>query len=102
MAAIRDDGSVIVTLGARGVAALIDGGPFELPAIPTRVVDTTGAGDAFVGAFAARVAAGDSPRDAIDVALAAASIVVTRRGAGPSMATAAEVASLTTRAGRTT
>jgi ribokinase len=102
MTAIRDDAPVIVTLGARGVVASVEGERFELPAIPTQVVDTTGAGDAFVGALAAQLAAGDELRDAIDVALAVASIVVTRWGAGPSMPTAAEVVSLTNRTRRTT
>jgi ribokinase len=102
MAEIRDDRPVIVTLGARGVAATIDGELFELPAIPTTVVDSTGAGDAFVAGLAARLAMGEELRSALDVALAAASIVVTRWGAGPSMPTAVEVASLTSRTRRTT
>jgi ribokinase len=102
LSAIRGDRSTIVTLGARGVVASIDGEQFELPSIPTRVVDTTGAGDGFVGAVAARLAAGVGLRDAIDVALVASSIVVTRQGAGPAMPTAAEVASVTTSAGRAT
>jgi len=102
MSVIRDDAPVIVTLGARGAVASIGSDLVEVPAVPTRVVDTTGAGDAFVGAVAARLAAGGRLRDAIDVAVASASIVVGRVGAGPAMATAAEVASLTTRARRTT
>jgi ribokinase len=102
MSTIRDVGPVIVTLGARGLAASIEGELFELPAIPARVVDPTGAGDGFVGALAAQLAAGEQLRGALDVALAAASIVVTRWGAAPSMPTMAEVASLTDRTRRTT
>jgi sugar/nucleoside kinase (ribokinase family) len=42
-----------VTLGARGAVARARGGPtIRVPALPVRVVDTTGAGDAFHGAFA--------------------------------------------------
>jgi ribokinase len=99
---IREDRPVIVTLGARGLAATIERELFELPAIPAHVVDPTGAGDGFVGALAAQMAAGEGLRGALDVALAAASIVVTRWGAGPSMPTMAEVASLTNRTRRST
>jgi ribokinase len=102
MSAIRDARPVIVTLGARGLAAAIEGELFELPTIPAHVVDPTGAGDGFVGALAAQMAAGEGLRGALDVALAAASIVVTRWGAGPSMPTMAEVASLTNRTRRST
>jgi len=54
-------------------------------------VDTTGAGDCFVGALAAQLAGGTSIPDALTYANAAASICVQRMGAAPSMPTAAEV-----------
>jgi ribokinase len=66
----------------------------EAIVIPGRVVtpvDTTGAGDCFVGALAARLAGGAPIRGALDYANAAASICVQRMGAGPSMPTASEV-----------
>ena len=66
-------------------------------AVPGRVVkavDTTGAGDCFVGALAAQLADGATLRAALAFANAAASISVQRMGAGPSMPTAAEVAAL--------
>jgi ribokinase len=66
----------------------------EIPAIPVRIVDTTGAGDAFVGAVAARLAGGASLEDALTDATVVSSIVVGRPGAGPAMPTAAEVASV--------
>ena len=59
-----------------------------------KAVDTTGAGDCFVGALAAQLAGGTSIRDALTYANAAASICVQRMGAAPSMPTAAEVAAL--------
>ena len=59
-----------------------------------KAVDTTGAGDCFVGALAAQLAGGTSLRDALGYANAAASICVQRMGAAPSMPTAAEIAAL--------
>jgi ribokinase len=83
------DKIICVTLGKRGVLALVDGNPFIMPSRP--VVDTTGAGDCFVGAVAAQLAGGKSIHDALDYANSAASICVQRMGAAPSMPTAAEV-----------
>jgi ribokinase len=85
------DRIICVTLGKRGVLALIDGRSLIVPGRAVEAVDTTGAGDCFVGALAARLAAGESIRDALDYANAAASICVQRMGAAPSMPTAAEV-----------
>jgi 2-dehydro-3-deoxygluconokinase len=51
---------VIVKLGERGAAGILDGEPFHQPAHPVRVVDTVGAGDAFVaGYLASRISGGD-------------------------------------------
>jgi ribokinase len=95
------DTGVVTTLGARGVVAVFgDGRVLEAPAAPAQVVDTTGAGDAFVGAVACALARGDGLVDGIELALVASSIVVGRWGAGPAMPTEAEVASLTNRARR--
>lgn len=82
---------VCVTLGKRGVLALIEDQPLLVPGRAVKAVDTTGAGDCFVGALAAQLAQGKPIRDALDYANAAASICVQRMGAGPSMPTAAEV-----------
>ncbi len=83
-----------MTLGKRGVLALLDGMPLIIPGRAVRAVDTTGAGDCFVGAVAAQLAAGKSIPDALAYANAAASISVQRMGAAPSMPTAAEVAAI--------
>jgi len=55
------------------------------------VVDTTGAGDAFTGALAWRLAAGDDLAAAIGVAVRAGAVAVTRRGAQPSFPTPADL-----------
>jgi ribokinase len=88
------DRIICVTLGKRGVLALIDGEPSIVAGRTVEAVDTTGAGDCFVGAVAAQLAGGRSIRDALDYANAAASICVQRMGAAPSMPTAAEVDAL--------
>ena len=88
---IGRDKIVCVTLGKRGVLALIDGKPTIVAGRAVKAVDTTGAGDCFVGAVAAQLARGNAMGDVLDYANAAASICVQRMGAGPSMPTAAEV-----------
>ena len=83
---------VCVTLGKRGALALVRGDPLIIPGRDVTAVDTTGAGDCFVGALAAQLAAGKQVRDALEYANIAASICVQRMGAAPSMPTAGEVA----------
>ena len=85
---------ICVTLGKRGALALIDGEAFVVAGRAVKAVDTTGAGDCFVGGLASRLADGADVRDALDYANAAASICVQRMGAAPSMPTAAEVMAL--------
>jgi ribokinase len=86
--------TICVTLGKRGVLALVGGEPSLIAGHAVNAVDTTGAGDCFVGALAAQLANGKTIRDALEYANAAASICVQRMGAAPSMPTAAEVAAL--------
>jgi len=90
----RADQTICVTLGKRGVLALAGREEIAVPGRVVRAVDTTGAGDCFVGALAAQLADGAPLRAALGFANAAASISVQRMGAGPSMPTAAEVAAL--------
>jgi len=82
---------ICVTLGRRGVLALIHGEPLLIAGRAVNAVDTTGAGDCFVGAIAAQLAAGNPIHDAVHYANAAASICVQRMGAAPSMPTVEEV-----------
>ena len=60
------------------------------------VIDTTGAGDAFNGGFAAALAEGRSTLDAINFGCATAGISVTRAGTAPSMPTRDEVEKILT------
>jgi ribokinase len=87
-------GTAIITLGERG--ALFHGrkDSVHLPAVRAgTVVETTGAGDAFVGGFAAALARGEGPLDAVRFATVVAGISVTRPGTAPSMPTLAEIES---------
>jgi len=90
----REDQTICVTLGKRGVLALAGREEIAVPGRVVKAVDTTGAGDCFVGALAAQLADGATLRAALGFANAAASISVQRMGAGPSMPTAAEVAAV--------
>jgi ribokinase len=95
-ATLRGDRDMVicVTLGKRGVVALTDEKQLVVEGRAVKAVDTTGAGDCFVGAVAAQLAAGKSIRDALAYANLAASICVQRMGAAPSMPTIAEVAAV--------
>jgi ribokinase len=78
---------LVLTLGAGGAALVsADGDVERLPATPVTAVDTTGAGDAFVGAFAVGLAAGLSERGAVRLGIACASDSVTRLGTQSSFA----------------
>lgn len=90
----RQDQTICVTLGKRGVLALAASEEFAVQGRVVKAVDTTGAGDCFVGALASQLADGVPLRAALAFANAAASISVQRMGAGPSMPTAAEVAAV--------
>jgi ribokinase len=85
------DQTICVTLGKRGALALLGGEPLIVPGRMVSAVDTTGAGDCFVGALAAQLARGAAMREALATANTAASICVQRMGAAPSMPTAKEV-----------
>ena len=73
-------GTVIVTLGARGALLLTPDETKAIAPIPVTPVDTTGAGDAFVGSFARYFAGGLSLEAALDKAVRYAADSVTRRG----------------------
>lgn len=84
-------GKVIITLGSQG-ALFADGQGFEhLPAPKVKAVDTTAAGDTFVGGFAAALANGKSEAEAIRFGQVAAALSVTRAGAQPSIPTLHDV-----------
>lgn len=84
--------SVLITLGADGVLYGDGGRRLRCEAYVTQAIDTSGAGDAFIGVFAAALVSGNALERAIEFAQRAASISVTRRGAMASLAYARELA----------
>lgn len=90
-------GTVIVTLGARGCLVSRSESYALIPALPgIKAVDTTGAGDAFVGAFAAALAelGLEEIERAARFANAGAGLSVTKPGTAPAMPTRAEIDAL--------
>jgi ribokinase len=77
--------NIIITLGADGLVARLQGEIQRIPAYKVKAVDSTGAGDCFCGAFGASLAGGTPPLEALKFANAAAAISVTTPGAAPSM-----------------
>ncbi|MVA56575.1 ribokinase [Agrobacterium vitis] len=91
----RGVGTAIITLGSRGVLFHNPDCSVAVPAIAAGpVIDTTGAGDAFVGGFAAALADGSTPLDAVRFGCATAGIAVTRRGTAPAMPERSEIEAL--------
>lgn len=86
--------TIVVTIGDRGVIAFTDGEIIKVPGRKVKVIDTTGAGDCFVGTFVASMARGKNFTESLAFANIAASISVTREGAGSSMPNLDEVATL--------
>ncbi len=88
----RPGRDVLVTLGAAGVVYVHAGAPaLSVPAFPVEVVDTTAAGDTFVGAFSVARAEGVDLADALRWASVAAALAVRRLGASASMPRRAEI-----------
>lgn len=83
--------TVVLTLGKRGCILKNDQIDLRVPAFTVKTTDTTGAGDTFCGALAARLSKGHSWNEALEFASAAAAICVTRVGAQPSIPTEQEV-----------
>ena len=87
--------AVVITLGDKGVYVLSDEEDAHIPAICNdTVIDTSGAGDAFVGGFSAALAAGEPVLSAARFGCAAAGISVTRRGTASSMPELREIQEL--------
>ena len=86
-AALQKLGSdnVIITLGAKGVHAALYGGDFTFPAEVVQAVDTTAAGDTFIGGFVAGLASGMDEAEAIQQGQRAAAWSVTKPGAQTSI-----------------
>lgn len=99
--ALRAQGvkNIIVTLGGEGVVVVDEMNVSQLPPYKVEVVDTTAAGDAFVGAFAVALGRGSGLVEAARWGNAAGALAVTKAGAQPSLPSRAELEQLLARNG---
>ncbi|MDR6212885.1 ribokinase [Paracidovorax wautersii] len=88
----RGPAQVIVTLGAAGAVAADAQGSRHHPGLVVQAVDTTAAGDTFLGALAVALAQRHTLDEAVREGIRSSALCVTRRGAQPSIPTRAEVA----------
>ncbi len=91
----RPGKSSVVTLGSRGAVLIhADGSIFRVAAPVVSAVDTTGAGDAFVGTFAYGLASALTAQDSLNLGVHVASLSVTKKGAQSSYPTVEQIATL--------
>ena len=76
---------VILKLDADGALAWLDGSPHHIPPATNNLVDATGAGDSFAGAFLARLLSGATPLEAATFATSISAWVIEHPGARPSL-----------------
>lgn len=88
---VRKDQVVILTLGDKGARIVADDQERHIPAIPVKVIDSTGAGDTFCGAFVTRWIERGDVWEACRFATAAAALSVTKPGAQDSIPCLAEI-----------
>jgi ribokinase len=86
--------AVVATLGSKGVLALVGDKTVRVPGYHVNAVDTTGAGDCFVGCLSAELASGSTIEVSIEFANAGAALSVQVPGAGPSMPKRGEIEKL--------
>jgi ribokinase len=89
--------AVVTTLGSAGVDVETPRGTHRVEPFDVIPIDTTGAGDAFCGSFAAAIAAGGDPLGAARFAAAAGALATTRVGAVPSLPRRVEIEALLAR-----
>ena len=77
--------NALITLGANGALLHNREQSVHVPTYKVKVVETTGAGDAFNGAFAVAIGEGRAPVEAMRFACACAALSVTKAGTAPSM-----------------
>ncbi|MFZ4107375.1 MAG: ribokinase [Candidatus Planktophila sp.] len=95
LVSFRAGKSSIVTLGSQGAVLISEVGELTRVSAPTvKAVDTTGAGDAFVGTFAYGLASGSTAQSAVALGIKVASLSVTRKGAQSSYPSQTEIATL--------
>lgn len=87
----KTGGASLITLGKKGVVAAMDGQVFSVPSLPVKPVDTTGAGDAFVGIFAAMIDAGLPFADAMRHSCCGAALACLKTGAQESLPSLREI-----------
>ena len=94
--ALSDHGpsQVVIKLGSRGCAALIDGREYTVPAVTVPVEDTVGAGDAFVAGYLARLLCGADPASRLACAVQAGAFACMSSGDWEGAPTNAELAQL--------
>ncbi len=91
----RGVGAALITLGEKGVFYHSRQISQHVPAVTNgTVIDTAGAGDAFIGGFTAALAAGKSDIESVQFGCATAGIAVTRRGTAPAMPHLSEILQL--------
>ena len=83
--------NVIVTLGANGALIVNKGMTKHIPAFKVEVVDTTAAGDAFIGGFASALLQNKLLEEAVRYGCACGALAATKFGAQPSLPTREEV-----------
>ena len=82
---------VVVTLGEKGCVYISEEEQLTIPAFKVDAVDTTAVGDTFIGTYAAAVSKGRSKLEALQYAVAASALTVTKNGAQASIPTEQEV-----------
>jgi ribokinase len=86
--------NVIVTLGENGALLVNEGRARHIPSFKVAAVDTTAAGDAFIGGLAVGLLNGQTLEDAVQYGCACGALAVTKFGAQPSLPTSEEAAKL--------
>lgn len=84
-------GNAVITLGERGCIYTAGDEPKTCPAVKTKAVDTTSAGDSFIGAMCVRLCAGDDMDTAVKYATKVSALTVSRSGASDSIPYAEEI-----------
>lgn len=79
------NGTLVVTLGPRGALAVSDEGYFKIDGLKVKAVDTTAAGDAFLGALALKLSKGKDLKESLEFANKVAATVVQKAGASISI-----------------
>lgn len=87
----KTGGACLMTLGKKGVAAAKGGRVFSVASLPVKPVDTTGAGDAFVGIFAAGIDAGLPFAESVRRACCGAALACLKTGAQESLPSSREI-----------